>query len=73
MDYALIYGERTLRSVANSTRRDVEDLLGLAAQIPIRTQIEVLPLKQANTALKRLKHSRVRGAIVLKVGGPAAR
>lgn len=73
MDYALMYGERTLRSVANSTRRDVGDLLALAAEIPIRTQVEALPLEQANTALKRLKQSRVRGAIVLEVGGTAAR
>ncbi|HBY95781.1 MAG TPA: alcohol dehydrogenase, partial [Chloroflexi bacterium] len=65
--YELIYGERVLRSVANSTRQDAEELLALAAAIPIRTDVEVLPLQAANEALARVKHSQVRGAAVLEV------
>ena len=65
MPYNLIYRERTLRSVANATRRDAEELLALAAQIPIHTDVEVLPLAQANEALLRVKRSEVNGALVL--------
>jgi propanol-preferring alcohol dehydrogenase len=65
MPYDLIYRERTLRSVANATRRDAEELLGLAAEIPIHTDVEVMPLDQANEALRRIKHSEVAGAVVL--------
>lgn len=68
MPYSLIYRERTLRSVANSTRQDVEELLRLAAEIPIHTDIEVYPLEAANEVLARLKRSEVRGAAVLQVG-----
>ena len=61
MPYSLIYGERTLRSVANSTRQDVVELLQLAAEIPIHTDVEVYPLEAANDALARVKRSEVRG------------
>lgn len=67
MDYDLIYGERTVRSVANSTRRDAEDLLKLAAEIPVHTDIETFPLKDANKVLLRLKRSEIKGAAVLEV------
>jgi propanol-preferring alcohol dehydrogenase len=67
MPYQLIYGERTLRSVANSTRQDVEDLLRIAAQIPIETTVETYPLSAANEVLARIKGSEVRGAAVLRV------
>lgn len=67
LPYALIYGERTLRSVANFTAADAEAYLRLAAEIPVRTDVEVWPLEEANTALRRLKHSEVRGAAVLRV------
>lgn len=67
MDYALLYGERTVRSVANSTRQDVVDLLNVAAEIPVHTEIETFPLSQANQALQRLKASRIEGAAVLEV------
>jgi propanol-preferring alcohol dehydrogenase len=69
IDYALLYGERTLRSVANSTRRDAEELLALGAEIPIRTEVEPFALSQANEALLRLKRSEIRGAAVLDVAG----
>ena len=67
LDYSLLYQERTVRSVANSTRQDVIDLLKLAADIPIRTEIETFPLEEANRALQLLKESRFRGAGVLTI------
>ena len=62
MSYSLLYGERTLRSVTASTRKDAEELLALAAEIPIRTEVERFPLDGANEALRLLKSSRIRGA-----------
>jgi propanol-preferring alcohol dehydrogenase len=56
-----------IRSVANNTRADGEDFLRVAAEIPIRTEIEVFPLREANRALQALQHDRVRGAAVLQV------
>ncbi|PWB79857.1 MAG: alcohol dehydrogenase [Candidatus Methylomirabilota bacterium] len=67
LDYALLYQERTVRSVANSTRQDVRDLLRLAAEIPIRTEIRAFPLEEAHRALQMLKLSRFSGAGVLIV------
>ncbi len=67
MPYDLVYGERTVRSVANSTRQDAEELLHLAAAIPIHTDVELYPLQQANTVLQRLKESKIKGAAVLQV------
>jgi propanol-preferring alcohol dehydrogenase len=68
LDYALLYGERVVRSVANNTRRDGEDFLAVAAEIPIRTEVRVFPLKDANEALNALKNDAIRGAAVLEVG-----
>ena len=67
LDYSLLYHERVIRSVANNTRADGEDFLRVAGEIPIRTEIEVFPLHEANRALQALKHDRVRGAAVLQV------
>ncbi len=67
MQYSLIYGERTLRSVANMARQDAEELLQLAAEIPIHTDVEVYPLAEANRVLQRLKGRQVRGAAVLEI------
>jgi propanol-preferring alcohol dehydrogenase len=67
LDYSLLYQERTVRSVANSTRQDVIDLLKLAADIPIRTEVQTFPLEEANRALHLLKQSRFTGAGVLTV------
>jgi propanol-preferring alcohol dehydrogenase len=67
MAYPLLYGERTIRSVANSTRQDAEELLRLAAEIPIHTDVELYPLAEANAVLQRLKRSEVHGAAVLQV------
>jgi propanol-preferring alcohol dehydrogenase len=67
LDYSLLYHERVVRSVANSTRDDVRDCLRLAAEVPVRTEVECFPLEEANEALAALKHSRIRGAGVLEV------
>ena len=67
LDYALLYQERTVRSVANSTRQDVLDLLKLAAEIPIRAEVQTFALEEANHALQLLKQSRFRGAGVLTI------
>jgi propanol-preferring alcohol dehydrogenase len=63
--YELLWGERSICSVANLTRQDGQQLLALAPRIPLRTEVEVLPLEQANQALERLRSGRVRGAVVL--------
>jgi alcohol dehydrogenase, propanol-preferring len=65
--YELLWGERVLRSVANLTRRDGEELLALAPRVPVRTQVEAFPLELANEALARLRSGRVLGAAVLAV------
>jgi len=67
LPYSLLYGERVVRSVANFTAQDAEAYLRLAAEVPVQTAVEVWPLAEANTALRRLKHSEVRGAAVLQV------
>ena len=63
--YRLLWGERVVRSVANLTRRDGEEFLALAPQVPVRTEIVPFPLAQANEALDRLRTGRIRGAAVL--------
>jgi len=65
LEYSLLYHERVIRSVANNTRQDGKDFLCLAAQIPIRTEVEIFPLPEANQALNKLKNDAVRGAAVL--------
>ena len=66
MDYgSLLYHERVLRSVANSTRQDARELLRVAAEIPVRTEVEAFKLEDANRALQSLKASRIQGAGVL--------
>ena len=67
MDYSLIYGERILRSVANSTRQDVEELLKIAAEIPVKTTVQTFKLEELNHALQLLKHSQIDGAGVIQV------
>ena len=63
-----LYHERSIVSVANFTRRDAEELLALAGDIPIRTDVETHPLEKANEVLLRMKESRINGAAVLVVG-----
>ena len=67
LEYGLLYHERVLRSVANNTRQDGKDFLRIAAEIPIHTEIEVFPLRDANRALNALKNDAIRGAAVLQV------
>ena len=68
MDYMkYLYHERILRSVANATREDGEDLLRIAAEIPIRTTTTAFPLEEANKVLKLMKDSKIDGAAVLKI------
>ena len=65
MPYRLVYGERTLRSVANATYQDGVEFLQLAAQIPLRVTTQSYPLEEANQALLDLKASRINGEAVL--------
>jgi len=67
MDYQMIYGERTLRSVANATYQDGVEFIQLAVEIPIRSTVNVYPLEKANQALIDLKHSRINGEAVLEI------
>ncbi|HEX5178760.1 MAG TPA: zinc-dependent alcohol dehydrogenase family protein [Gemmatimonadaceae bacterium] len=63
--YDILWGERVIRSVANLTRRDGDEFLELAPRVPVRTDVEPMPLDQANEALERLRAGDVRGAVVL--------
>ena len=63
--YAAIWGERSVRSVANLTRRDGDEFLALAAEVPVRTQVTVYPLERANDALDDLRSGRLKGSGVL--------
>ncbi len=63
--YALLWGERMVRSVANLTRADGRAFLAAAARLPLRPVVETLPLAEAETALARLRAGRVAGALVL--------
>ena len=65
MPYEILWGERTLRSVANLTRADGEEFLALAPLVPVRTEVETFPLGEANEALDRLRSGRIRGSAVL--------
>ncbi|MDR5708303.1 MAG: zinc-dependent alcohol dehydrogenase family protein [Armatimonadota bacterium] len=67
--YALLWKERMVRSVANLTRRDGEEFLHLAPRVPVRTEVQLYPLEEANRALEDLRRGRIhRGAAVLVVG-----
>ena len=68
-DYERLWRERSLRSVANMTRRDAEEFMALAATAGVRTSFEVFPLEAANDALVAIRSDAVRGAAVLDVAG----
>jgi len=68
--YELLWGERTLRSVANLTRRDAEEFMSLAPRVPIRTTVRTMPLGDANGALGFLREGTLEGAAVLTMGSP---
>jgi propanol-preferring alcohol dehydrogenase len=65
LPYELLWGERTLRSVANLTRADGDEFLELAPRVPVRTEVETHPLEEANEALDRLRDGKIRGAAAL--------
>lgn len=70
--YELLWGERTVRSVANLTRRDGEEFLRLAPRVPVHTEIESFRLPAANEALNRLRAGKIRGAAVLSIEADGA-
>ncbi len=70
--YSLLWGERAVRSVANLTRRDGEEFLALAPRVPVRTEVQLFPLGEANEALTRLRGGQIRGAAVLLTGAKGA-
>ncbi|NOY53964.1 MAG: zinc-dependent alcohol dehydrogenase family protein [Deltaproteobacteria bacterium] len=68
LDYTKhLYFEKMVRSVANSTRQDGEELLKIAGEIPIETETTLFPLREANRALQQLKEGKINGAGVLKI------
>jgi alcohol dehydrogenase, propanol-preferring len=69
--YELLWGERSVRSVANLTRRDGQEFLELAPRVPVRTEIEPFPLEAANEALAQLRGGIIRGAAVIAIGDGA--
>jgi alcohol dehydrogenase, propanol-preferring len=67
LDYSLLYHEKVVRSVANSTRQDAREFLALAGEVPLKTEVQIFDLSLANLALRALKKSEIRGAGVLRV------
>jgi len=63
--YSLLWEERVIRSVANLTRQDGEEFLKIAPQVPVKTEVQVFSLEQANDALSRLRQGQIQGAAVL--------
>jgi alcohol dehydrogenase, propanol-preferring len=66
--YSILWGERTIRSVANLTRRDGTEFLQLAPRVHLRTEVQSYPLDRANEALADLRNGNVRGAAILSIG-----
>ena len=67
--YEILWEERALCSVANLTRQDGAEFFALAPRVPVRTEIQTLPLEEANEALARLRSGKIQGAAVLVVNG----
>jgi len=65
--YELLWGERSVRSVANLTRRDGEEFLALAPAVPVRTTVTEYPLERANEALADVRDGRIVGSAVLSI------
>jgi propanol-preferring alcohol dehydrogenase len=63
--YSILWEERSICSVANLTRRDGEEFMALAPQVPVRTEVETFRLEEANEALNRLRSGKIHGAAVL--------
>ncbi len=66
--YELLWEERVVRSVANLTRKDGEEFLSLAPQVPVKTDATIFPLEQAGAALDQLRNGQFTGAAVIRVG-----
>ena len=71
--YKLLWGERSLCSVANLTRRDAQEFMRIAPEVPVRTSTETFRLEQANEALEQLRSGKLQGAGVLVMGDSVAR
>ncbi|HSE89663.1 MAG TPA: zinc-dependent alcohol dehydrogenase family protein [Candidatus Binatia bacterium] len=69
--YSILWEERSICSVANLTRRDGEEFMALAPKVPVRTEVQTFPLKEANEALDRLRSGKIQGAAVLVTGTAA--
>jgi propanol-preferring alcohol dehydrogenase len=67
--YDILWHEHSVRSVANLTRLDGVEFIGLAPEVPVRTEVQVYPLNEANSAVNDMRHGRVVGTAVLSVGG----
>ena len=67
--YNILWGERSIRSVANLTRKDGEEFFSLASKVPVKTHVIALALREANNALEMLRKGAVEGAIVLQNQG----
>ena len=65
--YELLWGERSVCSVANLTRTDAEEFMRIAPKVPVRTFFEMFPLAEANEAVNRFRAGRVRGSAVLMI------
>jgi alcohol dehydrogenase, propanol-preferring len=65
--YGIPWGERVVRSVANLTRKDGEEFLALAPEVPVHTEVAPFPLEEANEAIKAVRGGGIRGAAVLVV------
>jgi len=63
--YSILWEERSICSVANLTRGDGEEFLALAPKVPVRTEVQIFPLEEANEALSRLRSGKIQGAAVL--------
>ncbi len=68
LDYAThLWMEKEIKSVANVTRKDVEEFIKLAAEMPFKPEIEIYPFKDANKAIMDIKQRRIEGAKVLAI------
>ncbi|GAB5046586.1 zinc-dependent alcohol dehydrogenase family protein [Thermodesulfovibrio sp. TK110] len=70
IDYARdLWLEKEIKTVANITRKDIQEFLRIASEIPIKPEIEIYPFSEANKAIKDIKQRKIRGAKVLRIGG----
>ncbi len=65
--YEILWGERSIKSVTNLTRKDGEEMLALAPKVPIKTEVKLFPLEQANEALNELRNGKFVGSAVIEI------